>query len=424
MKAYDIVEKRFVKPFKSRVMGNIGVELEFPMVNLDKDKVDKSFVIGLLEFFAEKGFEIKATTGNGAPAFIHNDEGDYLSFDNSYNNFEFAMNYGLDLCDIADRFYSLFRQAQEYLKQGNHILTGMGTHPYKQYISQDHVDFPVYNMVDSFLHTYPAKHKYPDFPSYLSSVQTHLDVDLDTLPKAATVFARMDFIRGALFSNSLSWDKDKILCYRDFLWEESAFPNTGKVEEVYVNTDDIIESFLKRKMFNRIRNGEYELFEPVVLKDYFENSKYDAIPGDIEQFLSFKNIEITSRGTLEVRSDCAQPLADTFAPPAFSLGILYNLDKAEKAISDIFPEVSTSHLRNAIITGEEIDFPKGFLEKMIEISEEGLIGRGKGEEKYIKPLYSRGKTKTNPAKETLTRLEKGDTIESIILDYSNTNYKL
>jgi gamma-glutamylcysteine synthetase len=418
LKAYDIVEKRFIKPFKTRTLGNVGVELEFPLVNLDKDRVDKSFVIGLLEFFAEKGFEVEETTKGSAPAFIYNEDGDYLSFDNSYNNFEFAMNYGPDLCDIAERFYSLLRQAQEYLKQGNHILTGMGTHPYKQYICQDHVDFPVYNMVDEFLHTYPAKHSYPDFPSYLSSVQTHLDLDLKSLPRAATLFARMDFVRAALFSNSPSWESSKILCFRDFLWEESAFPNTGKVDEVYNSTDDIIQSFLKRKMFNRIRNGKYEIFEPVVLKEYFENEKYEALPSDIEQFLSFRNIEITSRGTLEVRSDCSQPICDAFAPPAFSLGILYNLDKAEKTMSGIFPDITTTKLRNTVICGEELDFPKGFLEQIIEIAEEGLKMRGKGEEKFIKPLYHRANTKTNPAKDTLARLEKGGKIESIILEYS------
>ena len=418
MNAYDIVKARFLTPFDTKTIGNIGVELEFPMLNMNKAAIDRGTADGLLEHFVQNGFEVEAKTTNGKPAFIYNADSDALSFDNSYNNFEFAMNYGANLCDIAERFYALYAEAQAFLLARGHTLTGMGTNPYKAYIKQDHVSFPVYNMVDDFLHAYPAAHKYPDFPSYLSSVQTHLDVDFATLPRAATLFARLDFVRVALFSNSPSWEQDNCLCFRDFLWEGSAFPNIGKVDEVYNSLEDIADSFLQRKMFNRIRNGVYEVFAPVTVADYFNNAAYGAEEGDINQFLSFRNIEITARGTLEIRSDCAQPVSQAFAPPAFSLGIMHNLASTEAAMRDVFAGASTAELRNTVITGEGLDFPEGFLDKLVCIAADGLKSRGLGEEKHLAPLYERAKAKTSPAAATAKRLANGESIEDIIADYS------
>lgn len=419
MDTYSIVKKRFIEPFAQKSTGNIGTELEFPLLNMSKEPVDTETADGLLFYFLENGFTAEETTADGTPAFIRNSFGDYLSFDNSYNNFEFSMNYGDDLWEIANRFYGYFAKAQQYLKKNNYLLTGMGTNPYKKYITQSHVDYPVYNMVDEYLHRFPARHTFPDFPAYLSSVQTHLDVPLAQLPNVLTLFARLDFIRALLFSNSPSWEWDGTLCYRDFLWENSAFPNTGKVDGKYENTDDIIKDFQHRKIFNRIRKGKYETFEPVSLNEYFEKS--DAEENDIMQFLSFKNVEITARGTLEIRGDCAQPLCDAFAPPAFSLGILFNAEKAVDLLDGIFEEYKTSDLRNRIIGGADLNVPDNLVLSFVGLADEGLKSRGKGEEKLLAPLFERAHRSICPAKSTLSRLKKGEPVENILSDYSLTS---
>lgn len=412
----DVIKKRFILPFENKQMGNVGVELEFPLLNMEKKPVSRQIAQGLLDSFLEKGFKTQETTLDGENAFIENSKGDVLSFDNSYNNFEFSMNYGGDLCEIAERFYRYFEAAQQYARRHNYILTGMGTNPYKKYIDQSHVNFSVYNMVDEYLHTFPANHSYPDFPAYLSSVQTHLDLPLSTLPLAATVFARLDYVRALLFSNSPSWDGDGILCYRDYLWEGSAFPsaNTGKVDEAYETLEDIAASFEKRKMFNCVRDNRYIIFAPVSLADYF-NGQNDE---DIQYFLSFRNVEVTARGTLEIRGDCAQPVCHAFAPCAFSLGILYKLKEAKELLDSHKTGLKTSRLRNAVINGQETELPEKFLSRFVELAYEGLTLRKKGEEKFLMPLFERAGLNECPAKKTLSRLKKGESMEKIIVDYS------
>ena len=432
MNVQSIIEDRFIAPLLNKKTGNVGVELEFPMLNMNKEPVDEKVATGLLKHFLKNGFEVLEKTVDGRPAFIGNAPGDAISFDNSYNNIEFAMNYGDDLCVIADRFYKYFKDAQKHLSRHNYFITGMGINPYKDYIKQSHVNYSTYNMVDSFLHKYSGGrfHKYPDFPAYLSSVQTHLDIHPNDMPRAMTLLAKLDFVRALLFSNSPAFDDTDTICFRDYLWEKSGFgqsaKNTGKVDEEFKTLDDIADSFLDRIIFNVIRDGEYKIFEPVTLREYFENEKYGAIEEDIKTFLSFRTVEITARGTLEVRSDCTQPLYSAFAPPAFSLGIVHNLDRAEEVIKSFLKKTGikskNSTLRDKVIYNKEIK-GIGFSElsmmllEIVDVAADGLRKRGLMEQKFLAPLYERADILTCPAKKTAIRLSGGESLESVIYDY-------
>ncbi len=420
----EIINNRFIKPLLNKKTGTIGVELEFPMINLNKKTIDKEKALSLLNYFLGKGFTVEDTDTDGNPAFITNDYGDCISFDNSYNNIEFSMNYNSNLNLIKDRFYKYFGDAQNFVRQYNYIITGMGTNPYKKYITQSHVSYPVYNMVDEYLHKYENydTHKYADFPSYLSSVQTHLDINPDDLPKAATLFAKIDFLRGMLFSNSPDFNFGDTICFRDYLWSKSAFgicnTNTGAVDDEYKTLQDIENSFYNRHMFNNKRDGKYNCFYPVPINEYFKNNPAE----DIEYFLSFRHIEITCRGTLEIRSDCTQPLRNAFVPPAFNLGIAHNIEKATERTERFLKgkNLSNSYLRKCVSQGAGIkEFTKdeliNYAVDMIKISEYGLKSRNLQEEKIIKELYKRAEKLECPANHILKNKED---LEKVIQEYS------
>ena len=397
MDTRKLIYDTFIKPFEKREYGNVGVELEFPLVNLEKAPVDEKVAKGMFDHFLQRGFKVELEE-NGQHLFITNEDGDCLSFDNSYNNFEFAMNYSDNLCAIAERFYPLLEEVQAYFKGHGHSIVGIGSNPYKKYTEKNHVNFSTYNMVDEYLEKFGKDSPYPDFPAFLSSAQTHLDVPLCDLPKAYTLFSKLDFVRGLILSNSPDFEREGYICYRDYLWEQSAFslcPNiTGKVEGEFKREDDIVDYIMKKGMFNRIRDGKYEVFAHVGIEEYF--AREDAKEEDINCYLSFKNVEITRRGTLEIRSDCAQPFPDSFAPAAFSTGILYNMDKVESLLEAFFEnegiKESNTILREKTVKGEFIASRNSLNElmsKILEYAEEGLLKRGKGEEKLLAPLYRR-----------------------------------
>ena len=217
------------------------------------------------------------------------------------------------------------------------------------------------------------------------------------MPRAYTLFARLDFLRALLFANSPDWEGKGYRLYRDYLWEKSAFgacPNiTGKVDGEFRKVDDLVDYFLEKGMFNRIRGGKYETFAPVNIREYFENPAYGAKAEDIECYLSFKSVELTCRGTLEVRGDCAQPFDRAFAPPAFNLGILCAMDKASERTDMFFADnnitASNTELRNIICEGRdpELIAPmprlRQFASDMLGLAADALRSRGKGEEKLL-----------------------------------------
>ena len=122
----------------------------------------------------------------------------------------------------------------------------------------------------------------------------------------------------------------------------------------------------------------------------------DAHEEDIECYLSFCNVELTSRGTLEVRSDCAQKKGRFFMPPAFNLGIISNAEEATKALDAFIQNCnitkSNSKLRSLVneCCEEEIA-PRYILDEfcaeMLDIAREGLINRGKGEEMLLENMW-------------------------------------
>ena len=390
----EIIYDRFIKPFAGKKIGNVGVELEFPLINNNGGDIDTKFVASIMDFIEEKGFSCVLYGVNGEKLFMENEKGDCLSFDNSYNNFEFSMMYGDNLLDIKARFDSYYEMVQIYLAQKNHSLADRGTNPNYANLSVNHTPFATYNMVQKYLHKFPGTHRYNDFPAFMSSVQTHLDIGAENLPRAYTIFCKLDFVRGLLFGNSPDFERKGWRIFRDYLWEKSGFGNcpeiTGSVDRRFEGIEDIIDFYLEKGLFNRIRNEKYEVFAPVPIKEYFLSE--DARKEDIECYLSFRNVELTARGTLEIRSDCTQKEGRFFMPPAFNLGILHNIDKAEKALDEFFENCnitkSNSQLRKLVAECREEEIaPRFILDElctvMLDIAREGLISRGKGEEKLI-----------------------------------------
>lgn len=441
MDARKIVQKEFFAPFCKKDRKNIGVELEFPLLNFAKEPVSKEIALGLLEKMLSLGFRVAEYDADNNPAFIMNADKDVLSFDNSYNNFEFSMEKCENLYEMSKRFYRLYEDVQTYLLPLGYTLCGIGANPFYPHLTSSHVSFPVYSLIKEFLGSFAggAYHSYTDFPAYLSSVQTHLDVPLDNLPKALTLFADLDFVRALLFSNSPAFPDSEgfedTVCFRDYLWEKSGFGslqnNVGKVEGKFTCAEDIENLILSRSMFYRVRDGKYELIPETTVEKYFSRS--DAKEADIDSYLSFQNVEITRRGTLEVRSDCAQPIKDAFCPPAFNLGILLNMDKArtilDKFMKENLPEeIITANNRNELLRDAVIynyklpadeNETRTLLLRLIELAECALKDRNKNEEKLLIPLYARAQNLTCPAKEWKKRLKSGTDINILIKEYAS-----
>ncbi len=439
MNAREIVKEVFIAPFYAENRHYVGTELEFPLIALSGDAINPAVPLDLLTYLQENGFTAEETDIYGRGIFLVNQDGDCLSFDNSYNNFEFAMAKSHELIAVSNRFYRLFALVQDFLLPRGHSLCGLGTNPRYDKDNTLPVEYPIYRTIRNFLSGFSGGqfHHYAYFPAWLSSVQTHLDITADRLPRALTLMAALDFARGMLFANGLPLDGapefSDTLCFRDYLWENSGFgslaDNTGPVCGTFETCDDIVDMFLKKSMFLQKDGTDYKTVPQVSLETYCDTRQEDR---KLSAYLSFKNVEVTRRGTLEIRSDCAQPIGAAFAPPAFNLGIANRIEEAEQVLRALFdtlpPELSSAPDRNArlrrnVIYGkplfaEEADV-KACLCKLVSLAESGLKERGFGEEKLLAPLYGRAENLMPPAKLFKKRLQDGEAKAAILADFAN-----
>ncbi|MBQ2613097.1 MAG: hypothetical protein IJG19_04385 [Methanobrevibacter sp.] len=447
--------KEFIEPTKQR-KNFIGIEIEVPIINLNKKPVDFDIVHKITDNFKKEfsDFSPNGIDYDGNTFSLKNpNNSDIVCYDCSYNNIEFAMGREKDLFTINNRFIEYYNYVKEEFEKYNYTLTGMGINPYRRYNKEIPIPSERYLMLYHHLKSFNKYndipmhfHNYPGYGMFSSASQVQLDVHYNDLIKTINTFTKIEPIKALLFSNSVLMDENKHLtCFRDALWEYSTHGinphNIGMYDVDFEDIDDILNYLETLNIYCVMRDGAYINFETINLLEYFNK---DSIKGDIydkkgyrqieikpnindiDYLRAFKFINLTFRGTVEFRSVCTQPISDTMSVAAFHLGLKEKIDELHEFISKdrvIFHKGYTaSELRKLLIQDEIPSFinKKKLCEltnNILNIAKDGLNKRGLGEEIFLKPLYNRVKYHTNPGKEMIKSLHDGIKIEKIIKDY-------
>lgn len=110
----------------------------------------------------------------------------------------------------------------------------------------------------------------------------------------------------------------------------------------------------------------------------------------------------SAHGTLEMRSACQQPISEHLAAATLSLGLVQSAPALAAWIREVlpadpWPTMRAWHVR-AVLDGLAAPEPiPDFLATVLDILEDGLIQRGRGEQAYLAPLRRRLAKRTNPA---------------------------
>lgn len=447
--------EKFIEPTKQR-KNFIGIEIEVPIINLNKEPVDFDIVHKITDNFQKEynDFSPNGIDYDGNTFSLKNPKNsDIVCYDCSYNNIEFAMGREKDLFTINERFISYYTSVKEEFEKYNYTLTGMGINPYRRYNKEIPIPSERYLMLYHHLKSFNKYndipmhfHDYPGYGMFSSASQVQLDVHHDDLVKTINAFSKIEPIKALLFSNSVLMDENKhVTCYRDALWEYSTHGinphNIGMYNVDFESIDDILNYLETLNIYCVMRNGAYINFETMNVIDYFKkdhvtgeifnNDGYEKITispeiDDIDYLRAFKFINLTFRGTLEFRSVCTQPISDTMSVAAFHLGLKDKIDELDELISDdrvIYHKGYTaSELRKLLIQDEIPSFINkkelcSLTNNILNIAKEGLAEREFGEEIFLKPLYRRVKNHSNPGKEVIKLLNNGTDIEKVIKDY-------
>ena len=451
----DKLYEEFIKPTNQK-KNFIGVEIEIPIINLDKKAVDFDVVHKITDKFQKQypDFQDNGIDYDGNVFAIKNPKtDDIVCYDCSYNNIEFAMGREKDLFSINDRFSEYYSFVKESFEEYNHTLTGMGINPYRKYNEYDPIPSERYLMLYHHLKSYnnyddvPMHfHEFPEYGMFSSASQVQLDVYRDDLVKTINVFSKIEPIKALLFSNSVLIDEDKhVTCFRDALWEYSTHGvnphNIGMYDVDFKDLNDLQSYLESLNIYCVMRDGAYINFQSMNVLDYFskdyvcgeiysngEYRKMEVKPliNDIKYLRPFKFINLTFRGTVEFRSVCTQPIKDSMSVAAFHLGLKDKLDELDELISNdevIYHKGYTaSELRKLLIQDElpafvDRDGLCKLSKDIVDLASVGLEERGIGEEIFLKPLYGRIRNHVNPGKNIITLLNNNTNIEDVIEEY-------
>jgi gamma-glutamylcysteine synthetase len=175
----NLIYKRYIEPTKLKRDVYAGIEIELPIINLNKEAVDFNLIHELtVKFKNYFNFKIKSKDENGTICAIENlQTKDIYTYDCSYNTLEISFGKEKNLNHVKKRFEEYYTFIQDILNRENHTLTGFGVNPYRKYNKHFPIPNGRYRMLYHHLCTYnrfnneKSFHDMPEFGMFTSAAQ-------------------------------------------------------------------------------------------------------------------------------------------------------------------------------------------------------------------------------------------------------------
>ena len=414
----QLLKNRYLKHIKENPDLYIGIELEFPIVHIGGNPTNIEVSKELMRFLVEAlDLEVERLDEEGNPIqLVEPISQDRILFEVSYTTLEFAFGRAQNIQEVEGRFQAYMKVIQRKLGEKHHAIQGWGIHPNWDINDNRPVAYPRYQMLMDYLsmgsHQESAHlHDFPQYGAFICGSQVQLDVSTANYLRVINAFTQIESAKAFLFANSefsgADWDTQ---ISRDIFWEESMhgiYPeNVGVNTRLFKDEDDFFDYLDHSAIFTAERDGETYYFSPIQARDYLATNEIHAytINGketllapqekDFQTHRSYQFQDLTTRGTVEFRSVCTQPLDRTFASAAFHLGLLVNLDKFETYLetAPFFERFGRDYksLRRQFskkqLTDEETVGIVQFSKDLLAIAEQGLEMRGQSETTYLEPL--------------------------------------
>lgn len=411
--AIKLLKEKYLSNMKEDSELFVGVELEFPIVEMHGNKTNIEVTKNLFRTLANLlDFEVEKMDDDQNPIqLVHRSSKDRILFELSYNTIEFAFEKAHSIDEVAERFDAYLKIIQPILQEDHHEIQGHGIHPQWQENDNSPVKIERYKMLMAFLAmngTGMKTHSYPSYGAFICGNQLQLDVRRDNYIRIINAFNKIEAAKAYLFSNSeFSGEAWNTKITRDIFWEESLHgyykENVGVYPKDYQSEEEFFDNLASTAIFTATREDKSYYFKPIRVKDYLDQEEITAytadgnekiirpVKEDLKQHRSYQFQDLTARGTVEFRSVCTQPLETTFAPIAFELGLFVQLENLENYLKHCsFLKNEKQDYRKLrkkyskkILSGKEEEAIQSFSKDLTEIARAGLIKRGYGEETFL-----------------------------------------
>jgi gamma-glutamylcysteine synthetase len=452
-----IVDRYYKKKFDRSIQEDqIGFELEFPIIRFGGNIIDME-VIKKFAFFIvqDLGFNNNITYSKDIPVKMENPlNKDLISFEYCFSTLEFSLAPALRLDDIVKRFWQYYEKIMDFLAKKDHMLISIGINPYKWVKDVPIVETDYYKIINIFLKKFKKRTIYKNdyWLSAITSGHTHSSLNEETFIDILNVSNKSEWIKGLLFANSSFWndqiDPELNLCSRDYFWQDSGLvSNTFDhpvTDEYFYSNEDYYQFLINKLQFICVmRDNNYIFLNGVNLKDYFKVSEFQGKifdknglknitikpqESDLDFFKFYYYNVLTKHGTIEMRSNCLQPLNELFAPIAFNIGLVNNYKKIKEFLEFITLKNSMLRMKSTKYQLNNADWNflnmplKEFLHLFYDLIKEGIVKRNFGEEKYIEFLPDRIDKLESPGKSLINLLKKGMNLNDIIKRNNQRNF--
>lgn len=374
------IKQYFIENYINKFSENdyIGVEIEMPIINLNFPYIVNSKVIeGLFSTFLDnEEFKIENYDNEKNIISIKNIKtNDTVSLEYSFNTIELSLGKELLIDRLKEKFDFYCNFIKQYLEKYEYEIYCGGINPNYHYIDKTCLNQDRYKVIERLLTNSSNSDLYNQFCSYCCSIQTHINTSKDNIVNLINMLLKVENNKMEIFSNSYMKETN-LKNSRKYLWENSNFgPLNIGTNPNYNNLDDLLNDYSKRNLFFVERNNKYLLLNAKQpLNKYLDKKRVKAtdeygktcyvVPSysDLDNFRSYRSVELTKYGTLEIRSDCTQSKENIFKLIAFNVGVCKNHLEILKYLD-----------MNKKITNE----------RLVEFCIKGLKMRNFGEEKYM-----------------------------------------
>lgn len=374
------IKQYFIENYINKFSENdyIGVEIEMPIINLNFPYIVNSKVIeGLFSTFLDnEEFKIENYDNEKNIISIKNIKtNDTVSLEYSFNTIELSLGKELLIDRLKEKFDFYYNFIKQYLEKYEYEIYCGGINPNYHYIDKTCLNQDRYKVIERLLTNSSNSDLYNQFCSYCCSIQTHINTSKDNIVNLINMLLKVENNKMEIFSNSYMKETN-LKNSRKYLWENSNFgPLNIGTNPNYNNLDDLLNDYSKRNLFFVERNNKYLLLNAKQpLNKYLDKKRVKAtdeygktcyvVPSysDLDNFRSYRSVELTKYGTLEIRSDCTQSKENILKLIAFNVGVCKNHLEILKYLD-----------MNKKITNE----------RLVEFCIKGLKMRNFGEEKYM-----------------------------------------
>ena len=414
----QLLKDRYLKNIQENPELYIGIELEFPIVHTKGKSTDIEVTKDLMRFLVDAlSLEVEKEDQDGNPIqLVEPKSQDRILFEVSYTTLEFAFGRAQKIQEVEGRFQAYMKVIQEKLGEKDHAIQGWGIHPSWDQNDNRPVAYARYQMLMAYLQMGSRQesadlHDFPDYGAFICGSQVQLDVSTANYLHVINAFTQLEAAKAFLFANSefsgAEWDTQ---ISRDIFWENSMhgiYPeNVGVNARLFKDEDDFFDYLDHSAIFTAERDGETYYFSPIQARDYLATEEVSAytlngketllVPQekDFQTHRSYQYQDLTTRGTVEFRSVCTQPLDRTFSSAAFHLGLLVNLDKLEAYLETApffenfgrdYKSLRRQFSKKNLSSAEEMAVVQ-FSKDLLALAEQGLEKREQSEMIYLEPL--------------------------------------